>query len=512
MRLLPKRRWIRVVLSLVILALLIVIVDQVWVWKWRQIEVGRDTTRILAPMEPSGCPDYLAAINAECSAGVTPENNAAPLLLQAVGLEGGQEPWRAAIKTKLGLPSAPLPGRVFTLGQSVSMALASTTTTAKAAAKLSDADEDRYYEEEALARRASWSAVDHAQWVQWVHANEPALELLYAATERSRYYVPIASRAGTLAGLGRETVLGLLIPSTGTYRVLGGSCLARANMRLDAGDQVGFCADVLVTMKLTRLLAQSPTVIEYLPARALDEEAMTAVQAAASSRKLDAPTCKTLREAIAAQGAFPSPARQVDTQERYLCLDCICKLARYDEIGISDPPSPETNSWRTSPVNFNRCLRLTNQLFDEETAAFRMPTFPERRKAFADSVVRSDARYESLGRVEMIVISVSLPSFSRTDNMYTANLSQRNLALTALALREQEIRTAKFPESLEDLGPADRADRVDPFVEQPFIYHRSGDGYVLYSVGPNLKDDGGVPKAKEGPARKDYDLVVKAER
>ncbi len=31
----------------------------------------------------------------------------------------------------------------------------------------------------------------------------------------------------------------------------------------------------------------------------------------------------------------------------------------------------------------------------------------------------------------------------------------------------------------------------DVFSGRPFVYRRKGDGFVLYSVGPNLGDDGG---------------------
>jgi len=32
---------------------------------------------------------------------------------------------------------------------------------------------------------------------------------------------------------------------------------------------------------------------------------------------------------------------------------------------------------------------------------------------------------------------------------------------------------------------------LDHFAGKPPIYHRKGNGYILYSIGQNLKDDGG---------------------
>jgi hypothetical protein len=40
---------------------------------------------------------------------------------------------------------------------------------------------------------------------------------------------------------------------------------------------------------------------------------------------------------------------------------------------------------------------------------------------------------------------------------------------------------------------------VDPFDGQPLRYRTQGAGYVLYSIGPDLKDDGGTHlKGKSG--------------
>ena len=50
-----------------------------------KITVSRETTFLTGPLRPDGHVDYLAATNAYCSKGVTPENNAVVLLVQAFG-------------------------------------------------------------------------------------------------------------------------------------------------------------------------------------------------------------------------------------------------------------------------------------------------------------------------------------------------------------------------------------------------------------------------------------------
>ena len=61
-----------------------------------------------------------------------------------------------------------------------------------------------------------------------------------------------------------------------------------------------------------------------------------------------------------------------------------------------------------------------------------------------------------------------------------------------LACRIHKVRTGQYPESLEALVPALLTEvPVDPFTGRPLVYRRAGEGFIVYSFGSNLKDDGG---------------------
>jgi hypothetical protein len=51
---------------------------------------------------------------------------------------------------------------------------------------------------------------------------------------------------------------------------------------------------------------------------------------------------------------------------------------------------------------------------------------------------------------------------------------------------------------------------IDPFSGRPLIYRPDGEGYQLYSIGPDGKDDGGQfvswSRAAHGPRRGDLTL------
>src|SRR5689334_3201830 len=84
MRLWPRNRVLQVLLILFLIPVLAVIIDQLWVAIDRHITISESTTRLISPIE-RGYPDYLAAINAAHSEGVTPDNNAAIPIFEVTG-------------------------------------------------------------------------------------------------------------------------------------------------------------------------------------------------------------------------------------------------------------------------------------------------------------------------------------------------------------------------------------------------------------------------------------------
>ncbi len=55
---------------------------------WHSIpkySISEKTTRITTPLTKDGDPDYLAALNARCREGITPDSNAVVLLVKALG-------------------------------------------------------------------------------------------------------------------------------------------------------------------------------------------------------------------------------------------------------------------------------------------------------------------------------------------------------------------------------------------------------------------------------------------
>lgn len=65
-------------------------------------------------------------------------------------------------------------------------------------------------------------------------------------------------------------------------------------------------------------------------------------------------------------------------------------------------------------------------------------------------------------------------------------------ARTGLACKLFRQANGRYPETLAELVPAFLPQEpVDPFTGKPLVYKTEGDGFIVYSLGSNLKDDGG---------------------
>jgi len=93
------------------------------------------------------------------------------------------------------------------------------------------------------------------------------------------------------------------------------------------------------------------------------------------------------------------------------------------------------------------------------------------------------------------LVAVTLPNFTKAIQTMAHNQTLANEAYIACGLERYRLAHGQYPETLEALVPQ-FAEKLphDIIGGQPLKYHRTADGqFVLYSVGWNEKDDGGVP-------------------
>jgi hypothetical protein len=108
-----------------------------------------------------------------------------------------------------------------------------------------------------------------------------------------------------------------------------------------------------------------------------------------------------------------------------------------------------------------------------------------------------------------VLTAMLAPSFNKAGQWVNKIQSTLQMALIACALERYHLAHGRFPETLDELTPRYIATVPNDLMSgQPFHYRRTEDGwFLLYSVGPNGRDDGGVFKGA-GKEEKDWPWPV----
>lgn len=115
-----------------------------------------------------------------------------------------------------------------------------------------------------------------------------------------------------------------------------------------------------------------------------------------------------------------------------------------------------------------------------------------------------------------LLTKMLMPALGRVFQLDSRSVAHRRAAQTALAIERYRLAEGRLPRDLSDLTPAylESVPR-DPFDGQELRYDVLAKGYVVYSIGEDLRDDGGAEKAddkRDGQNKPAWDVTFIVER
>jgi len=539
---------------LLLIALIVYLLYAYWADEYG-ITVSPETTYLTGPLRPDGTVDYFRALQERLSEGITPENNAAPLLLRAFGPRGVPEDARDDILAQLGLPSLPEDGRYFTNLWDYADSLPS----AERAALLGGSSViDEYDWLVVKARGGPWSAERHPLLARWLAANDLALALVVQASQRphSRFPLIESKQSPWRTGLSFSTVHGKLHDAV---RAL----TARAQLRLSGDDWRGALQDVLACHRLARVLAQEG-LLEVVTATALEALVCQTDIGMVTSGRLSPDELRALLFELQQLRPMRRPADALMATSRLAGLAFTTALARgYDIDAFFPQPvmsangefdvvfSPSHQGDVRYPLQWDVILRMQNEHYNRLIKAMNLARFSdslaaceqieqevapeeqaptglfrmlselinwlnslrgvsaspapgktglgkdiERFKAAArlsrwgGRPLRGYASRQA-GRVLLRMAGVQGSGRLRALHEWAAMYGE--LTRLAIALELYKHDEGQYPDRLAAVALTYvKAVPLDRFVDKPLEYRRVGKGYLLYSVGLNQIDDGGI--------------------
>ena len=517
----------------IVLAILLALPAAIVLWlvvkSHERIIISKETTYLTQPLRKDGSVDYVAALNERYSQGVTPENNAAVLFWKAVGPGEIRPEYRGEYFRLLGIAPLPEKGAYFVTLSSYATRLndAEKDTDPKAAEKKEE--QRRSLLEQAVKR--PWSAKEFPLLAGWLAANEKPLVLLVEASKRPRRYDPMLPKGGL--------VMGALLPALHHYCDAARALVARAMLRLNGAQLDEAWADLLACHRLGRLAGQGTTLIDALVGMTIDGLAYPGDQALLQHIRLAKLQVARMRADFASLPPTCVLVEKIDVAERFMYLDGVAQIklnpkGLAGQLWSGGTPSIPTRALvdraAAAAADWNQILRMGNSWYDRLVEACRKPTWIQRkaaiqkvnqdlRTAFAAAsglrlsllISPRDGTSRLVGFGLLTMLSPAVSSVADCNDRTATQFELTNLALALAAYRAEQ---GSYPAKLADLTPKYvAAIPLDPFNDQALHYTRQGDGYLLYSVGVNGKDDGGKGAAdcKEGEGWDDLAIRVPAE-
>jgi hypothetical protein len=469
--------------------------------------ISKETTYFTAPLDKDGYIDYEAAINERLGKGIKPESNAAVLLVKALGPIHDGRTMPARFYKMLGIAEPPDMGDYFI----------DPGRFAKETLKLDGgkATEEFNNEVRDIGQRV-WSAEQHPRVAAWLKANERPLALVIEATKRKDYFIPIVtSRKNDRHG----DLLGANLGFPGECRYLAWAFADRALLRLGKQESDSAWVDLLTCHRLARLVARGPTSIEPLVGFVSEQIACEADLAFLEGSGRSAKQIAKCLADLQALPPMPDFATSVDLYCRCEFLDIVMwtnrlgfwYLEQLSATTLSKRPTELQKHFQKhvlDDADFDPALRAGNRWCDRFVAAMRQKDYATRAKRMDEieadiNALRKRMLNGGFDRVfgtpkeqgELVgdlVVAIALPAISKQQQAFDRIVqSQRNLQI-AFALAAYQRDNGKYPPTLAVLAPKYLAKIPDDlFTDKPLVYRPTETGYLLYSLGPNGKDDGG---------------------
>ena len=350
---------------------------------------------------------------------------------------------------------------------------------------------------------------------KWLNDNEEILELVVAGTKKPYHWQ-------TYSGHGETTeMMSILMPNLSGFRKLTRALLWRARLRAEQGRFKDAFDDVKSCYRLGQHIRGNKTLIEQLVGIAIEAMSARTIREIVGGYEIDS----------AVLVDFQRNFEQIIADENFAISFKAEKLTMYDEIQrcftsdrlgkghlylprfrkISDSSGIYENEGGigdfivvvlySAPYFFGHpnkeeTLKSVNALYDYfEQLSLKTAV---QRHAESDAI---DDKFKEIvnGNVFLGTLTPALGRVIEIGNRLPVDV---RAALTMIAIFRYNRDTGRFPQNLNQLVTDDYLEQlpIDSYSDKPLVYKKTEYNFILYSFGPDFKDDDGV-SAKDSKGR-----------
>lgn len=285
------------------------------------------------------------------------------------------------------------------------------------------------------------------------------------------------------------------------------SLRAVASIAVGRGDDA--LSDILLATALSEKLNETPSMIQYLVAVSVVGQALKSVDEGLNKKAWSPSDLLKLEKALARINHLELSVRslQVESAVCNVAMELHARSGKVENVLLVAGLSGQGEDWLVALYAKKMSFWRENQIWmararDEDVTMFDFRAerwTPKNRMYVAENITGFFAKAE---------LAIAGNASSGFQDVWTQNVlfshSRVRMAGLACALERYRIAKGGYPEKLDALLP-DFLQKLphDPCDGKPFRYRLSDGGYLLYSIGMDLSDDGGnvkdVREEQSGP-------------
>lgn len=366
-----------------------------------------------------------------------------------------------------------------------------------------------------LLRKKYWEFTpEQKQLVEkWLTDNQEILELVVAGTQKPYYWRTYASKNKQ----NTSEMISIIVPGLNGFRKLVRALTWRAQLCAEQGRYEDAFNDVQSCYRFGRHLKGEGFLVEQLTALSTEILATQTLRDILSEYNIDADRLATLQKDY----------ERMIADENFVIGLAAEKLSLYDEIQrcftadgkggghlymkrireIAEPCGwDHADSWLVTNFmhvlfthpNKQQTLTAASKFYDYiQEATFKTPAQIRKEQIDIDKELH---RLTSSN----VLFSIFLPAVERIIKYSYRNKADVQATLSIIAILRYKQDTGVYPEDWEQLI-ADAYLKelpMDPYSEKTLVYKKTGDSFVLYSLGPDFDDDGGVENPEDSQKRR----------
>lgn len=345
-----------------------------------------------------------------------------------------------------------------------------------------------------------WDPKDHPDWEAAYQRTQPAVRKFMRAAAKPGYVLP--TRFSSEAEKTGKLMYFITLPDLQEFRAYAKG-LSDVAWRAPGGRIDGklFLKSIRARLGATRQIERNPMLIAQLVACANSALLYQDIQYALKFKFLSPTQLADLQATLSELDAPFPPMAFAITGECAFLMDVIQYIDGHpgkidDQIvgGIAE-------FYRKSELSLDECAAEGREYYETLARLYAEPGLP------SDKSREKYAKRAKKLRDSNKVIQVVSSGFDKAHSLRLRTESWRSAIRLLLAINAYKQEQQSWPESLDDL-PADLDEfKRDPVSNKTFVYRVVDGEPLLYSLGANLKDDGGVHDPKFEEETPDTDFV-----